>query len=60
MNEFGLRHIYTWKCHNETPCRAILNKQKCLLLFKNKEQKGKKGSFWGLAPEGGGGCKERV
>jgi hypothetical protein len=22
--------IYIWNCHNETPCTAILNKQKCL------------------------------
>jgi hypothetical protein len=21
-------YIYTWKCHKETPCVAILNKQK--------------------------------
>jgi hypothetical protein len=26
MNQF--RIIYIWKCHNETPCTAILNKQK--------------------------------
>jgi hypothetical protein len=29
MNQFGLWHIYTWKCHKETPCVDILSKQKC-------------------------------
>jgi hypothetical protein len=26
-----------WKCHSETPCIAIIYKQKCL-LFKNRKQ----------------------
>jgi hypothetical protein len=26
MNELGLQCIYKWKCHNETPCIAFLNK----------------------------------
>jgi hypothetical protein len=29
MNKLGLQCTYTWKCHKETPCIAILNKQKC-------------------------------
>jgi hypothetical protein len=29
MNQFKLQYIYTQKCHKETPCIAILNKQKC-------------------------------
>jgi ferredoxin-like protein FixX len=30
MRLLGILYIYTWKCHNETPCIDILNKQKCL------------------------------
>jgi hypothetical protein len=30
--------MYTWKCHNETPYIAILNKQK-FLFSKTKEKK---------------------
>jgi hypothetical protein len=29
-------------------------------FFHNGEQEGKTGPVWGLAPVGGGGCKERV
>jgi hypothetical protein len=35
MNQFRIQYIYTWKCHNGTPCIAILNKQKSL-FFKNR------------------------
>jgi hypothetical protein len=48
----------TWKCHNETPCTAILNKNVMFYFYKNREQKGKIGPVWGLAPKGG--YKERV
>jgi hypothetical protein len=48
MNQFGLQYIYTWKCHNETP-HVANRKQKCL-FFKNREQEGKAGRVWGLAP----------
>jgi hypothetical protein len=41
--------MYMWKCHNETPCIAILNKQKCLFL-KNREQEGKTVPVWVLVP----------
>jgi hypothetical protein len=51
--------MYTWKCHKETPCRAILNKKK-KSFFKNREQEGKTGPVWGLAAVGRGGYKERV
>jgi hypothetical protein len=47
-----------WKCHNETPCVAILYQQRC--LFKNREQEGKSGPIWGLVPVGEEGSKERV
>jgi hypothetical protein len=38
-----------WKCHNETPYIAILNKQKCL-FSKNGGQGGKTGLVWELVP----------
>jgi hypothetical protein len=28
MKQFGQQYMYTWTDHNETPCIAILNKQK--------------------------------
>jgi hypothetical protein len=28
MSQFKLEFIYTWKCHKETPCIAILNNEK--------------------------------
>jgi hypothetical protein len=45
------------KCHNEIPCIAIIYKQKCL-FFKKREQEGKLGPVWGLAPVGGEGYKK--
>jgi hypothetical protein len=36
MNQFRLWYIYTWKCHNEIPCMAILDKQKCHFLKQNQ------------------------
>jgi hypothetical protein len=58
MNQF--RIIYIWKYHNETPCIAILNKQKCLFFPKTEGRKLKQ--FWseGSVAVGGGGRKERV
>jgi hypothetical protein len=35
----------------QTPCIAILNKQKCL-FFKNREQEGKTGPGWGFGTSG--------
>jgi hypothetical protein len=57
-------HIYTWKCHNETPCvvslfKGILNKQKCL-FSKIESMKVKLVLFGGLVPMAGGRYKERV
>jgi hypothetical protein len=51
MNQFGLLYIYTWKCHKETPCVAILNNEKChffllLFLYKIGEQEGGTGPAW--------------
>jgi hypothetical protein len=43
MNQFRLPYIYTWKCHNETPC--ILNKQK-YLLSKTENRKVKLSRGW--------------
>jgi hypothetical protein len=60
MDQFGLSYIYTWKCHKETPCIAILNKQKYLFFFffKNGEQEGQTGPSGDQWEEGGD--KERV
>jgi hypothetical protein len=49
-------YAYIWKCHKETPCIAILNKQKAFF----PKQKDKTGPVWGLVPEGGEGYKGRV
>jgi hypothetical protein len=42
-------YIYTWKCHSETPCITILNKQ-MYLFFQNEEQQGKTVPIWGFIP----------
>jgi hypothetical protein len=51
MNQFGLKYISTWKCHNETPYTAIFNNK--MTFFKNREQEGKAGPFWRLVPVAG-------
>jgi hypothetical protein len=44
--------MFTWKCHKETPCVAILNKQKVpfslsfFFLYKIGEQKGGTSPAW--------------
>jgi hypothetical protein len=54
MNQLGL---YSWKNHKETPCTTILNNVFLFYLFiylfiylfyKNEEQEGKTGPFWGI------------
>jgi hypothetical protein len=53
MNQFGLKYIYPWKCHNETPCIAILYKRK--YLFSKTENRKVKWVLSGeVAPVGGG------
>jgi hypothetical protein len=47
--------MYTWKRHNETPCIAILNKQKYLFFKKTENRKVKQVLSGGLIPVGGGG-----
>jgi hypothetical protein len=41
-------YIYTWKCHNESPCVAVWNKQKCHFFFfykiRERKEKGRKGA----------------
>jgi hypothetical protein len=32
MSQLGLQYMHTWKCYKETPCIAILNKQKYLFF----------------------------
>jgi hypothetical protein len=44
---FTLYIIYIWKCHNVTPSRANLYKQK--YLFSRTEQEGKTGPVWGTS-----------
>jgi hypothetical protein len=48
MNQFRLSYIYTWKCHKETPCIAILRKLKCLFCccYKIGEQEGRTDPVW--------------
>jgi hypothetical protein len=43
-------YTYIWKFHKETPCVAILNKNKChfVLIYLIKEQKGVTGAAWGV------------
>jgi hypothetical protein len=43
-----------WKCHNETSCVAILNKQNFFFFYKMGEQEGV------LVPVEGGGDRDRV
>jgi hypothetical protein len=33
IHQCELKYIHTWKCHKETPCVAMLNKQKYHLFF---------------------------
>jgi hypothetical protein len=59
----GLQYIHTCKRYKETPCVAILNKQKChpVFFYKVGEQESRTGPDWGdLIPVGGGGGGERV
>jgi hypothetical protein len=50
--------MYAWKCHNETLCIGILNKQKS--LFSKTEQEHKRDPVWGLIPVERRGYKESV
>jgi hypothetical protein len=60
MNQFGIQYIYTWQCHNETPCIAILNKQKSLLFSKTEVSKVRQFLFGGRYQWEGEGNKKRV
>jgi hypothetical protein len=48
MSQFELQYKYTWKCHSETLCIDILNKQKCLFSYEGHEAK--TGPVWVLVP----------
>jgi hypothetical protein len=51
--------IYTWRCHNETPCITILNKLNC--LFSKMKDTWVEWVLSGrLVPVQGGGCREGV
>jgi hypothetical protein len=54
INQFGISHIYTWKRYNETPCIAILKKQKWHFFYKNREQESKAGPLWEVVTSGMG------
>jgi hypothetical protein len=51
-------YVYIWKCHHETPCITIINKQKGLL--KNDGHEGKTQPVQVLLAVGGGEHKRRV
>jgi hypothetical protein len=62
MNKFGLLyihiyiyiHTHTWRCHNEIPCIASVNKQKYRCFFTKAENKKAKWVLSGdLIPVGG-------
>jgi hypothetical protein len=58
MNQFMLLYIYIWKSHNETPCLAMLNKQKYFKKMENRKIKQILSEGWYL--QVGGVYKERV
>jgi hypothetical protein len=58
MNQFRIQNIYTRKCHNETLCIAILNKQKHIILKKGG-QEDKTVPVLELIQVGGEGYRER-
>jgi hypothetical protein len=62
MDNGGDEPIQSRKCHNETPCIATINKQKCLFSLKMKDRKVKKKKdlFGGWYQSGWGGYKERM
>jgi hypothetical protein len=47
-------------CQNETPYRAISNKQKCHFLFKNTDEEGKISSVWVVGISKRGRIREKV
>jgi hypothetical protein len=56
----GINQFWLWKCHNQTPHLAILNKQKC--LFSKTEKRKVKQVMSGVDTSGWGedirkGCK---
>jgi hypothetical protein len=59
MNQSGMQYIYTWKCHNETPCIAILNKQSFFFLPKIENREAKQVLSGGWYQREGGGYKEK-
>jgi hypothetical protein len=49
------QYIYAWKCHKETPCVGILNKQKCLFFLFFMYKIGEQECGTDSAPRGWGG-----
>jgi hypothetical protein len=63
LNTVAQRKIsHLWKCHKETPCIAILNKnKKHHFFYKNKEQEGWTVPVWGVGTsKRRGRCGEKV
>jgi hypothetical protein len=58
MNQLWLQYIYTCKCHNGTPCIAILNKN--VFFSKNKDRKVKQVLSGSWFQWEGGVYKEKV
>jgi hypothetical protein len=58
-----LKIICSWKCHKETSCEAILNKQKCHFFSSTKSEKSREEQVLpggGLVVVEGGGGRERM
>jgi hypothetical protein len=58
MDQFVFSYIHTWKCHKETPCIAILNKEKNIIFFFYKiTEQVEVGGWYQLE---GKGCGEKM
>jgi hypothetical protein len=53
---------YIWKCHKETPCIDILNKQKCHFFLKQTQRTGgqNRSCLGRLVPKGEGRMWKKV
>jgi hypothetical protein len=64
MNQFRPWYLDTQKCHKETPCVAILNKQNVFFFSftksENRREKQVLSEWGGWYQWEGGGCEEKV
>jgi hypothetical protein len=61
MNQLGLQHIYTWKCHKEVP--VYLTQEKSHFFFLQNWRTGEQNRSWGVGVGINGkgvGCGIRV